>query len=229
VPSARRAIVRPRAPREWRARRRGRRRLWLRTGDGSRRCTPRPPPPRSAGRRRGRHARRAMHQLTPASVVVAARLRTAREKRLRPHRGIVGAVPRGRMRRAVPHVEDFTAGISVRLTIRAVGTSDSGGVRKEVRHRSMARIAVAIIRLPLLHSGRPTRSVFRRGTPYRWNPAHCGDVPGGRTGLATRKCAAYPARDTARAVATGIGMRRAPWTGRVSPASRSSPSPSPPA
>src|ERR1043166_3059229 len=88
-----------------------------------------------------------MHQLTPASVVIAARLRAAREERLRPHRSVVGAVPRGRVRRAVPNVEDFTAGIGVRLTIGAVGTSDSGGVRKEVRHRSMARRAIAIIRL----------------------------------------------------------------------------------
>jgi hypothetical protein len=90
-----------------------------------------------------------MHQLTPASVVVAARLRAAREKRLGPHRSIVGAVPRGRMRRAVANVEDFAAGIGVRLTVWAVGTSDSRGVRKEVRHRSMARRAIAIIRLPL--------------------------------------------------------------------------------
>jgi hypothetical protein len=90
-----------------------------------------------------------MHQLTPASVVVAARLRAAREKRLGPHRSIVGAVPRGRVRRAVPNVEDFTAGIGVRLTVGAIRTSDSGGVRKEVRHRYMARKSVAIIRLPL--------------------------------------------------------------------------------
>ena len=90
-----------------------------------------------------------MHQLTPASIVVAARLRAARQERLGTHRAIVGAVPRGRVRRAVADVEDLTAGIGVRFTVGAVGTSDSGGVRKEVRHRSMARIAVAIIRLPL--------------------------------------------------------------------------------
>jgi len=90
-----------------------------------------------------------MHQLTPAAVVVAARLRAAREEGFRPHRSVVGAVPRGRVRRAVANVEDFTARIGIRLTIGAVGTSDSGGVRKEVRHRSMARKAVAIIRLPL--------------------------------------------------------------------------------
>jgi len=53
------------------------------------------------------------------------------------------------MGRAVPNVEDFTAGIGVRLAIGAIRTSDSGGVRKEVRHRSMARKSVAIIRLPL--------------------------------------------------------------------------------
>jgi len=90
-----------------------------------------------------------MHQLTPASVVVAARFRAAREESLGPHRSIVGAVPRGRVRRAVANVEDFTARIGIRLTIWAVGASDSGGVRKEVRHRSMARRAIAIIRLPL--------------------------------------------------------------------------------
>jgi len=90
-----------------------------------------------------------MHQLTPASVVVAARFRAAREERLRPHRAIVGAVPRGRVRRAVTNVEDFTAGIGVRLTVWAVRTSDSRGVRKEVRHRSMARRAIAIIRLSI--------------------------------------------------------------------------------
>jgi len=53
------------------------------------------------------------------------------------------------VRRAVPNVEDFAAGIRVRLTVGAIGTSDSGGVRKEVRHRYMARGSVAIIRLPL--------------------------------------------------------------------------------
>ena len=90
-----------------------------------------------------------MHQLTPAAVVVAARLRAAREKSLRPYRAVVGAAPRGRVRRAVANVEDFAARIGVRLAIGAVGTSDSGGVRKEVRHRSMARKSVAIIRLPL--------------------------------------------------------------------------------
>jgi len=90
-----------------------------------------------------------MHQLTPTSVVVAARLGAARKESLCPHRSVVGAVPRGRMRRAVADVEDLTARIGVRLTVWAVGTSDSGGVRKEVRHQSVARIAVAIIRLPL--------------------------------------------------------------------------------
>ena len=90
-----------------------------------------------------------MHQLTPAAVVVAARLRATRKESLRPHRGIVGAIPRGRVRRAVANVEDFTAGVGVWLTIWAVGTSDSRGVRKEVRHRSMARKSVAIMRLPL--------------------------------------------------------------------------------
>ena len=90
-----------------------------------------------------------MHQLTPAPIVVAARLRAAREKGLRPHRAVVGAAPRGRVRRAVANVEDLTAGIGIRLTVGAVWTSDSGGVRKEVRHRSMARKSVAIIRLPL--------------------------------------------------------------------------------
>jgi hypothetical protein len=90
-----------------------------------------------------------MHQLTPASVVVAARLSASREERFRPYRSIVGAVPRGRVRRAVPNVEDFAAGIRVRLTVGAIGTSDSGGVRKEVRHRYMARESVAIMRLPL--------------------------------------------------------------------------------
>src|SRR5439155_312998 len=54
-----------------------------------------------------------------------------------------------RLRRAVANVEDLTAGIGIRLTVGAVWTSDSGGVRKEVRHRSMARKSVAIIRLPL--------------------------------------------------------------------------------
>jgi len=90
-----------------------------------------------------------MHQLTPTSVVVAAGLRAPRQKRLGADRSVVGAVPRGRVRRAVADVEDLTTRVGVRLAIGAVGTSDSGGVRKEVRHRYMARIAVAIIRLPL--------------------------------------------------------------------------------
>jgi hypothetical protein len=86
-----------------------------------------------------------MHQLAPASVVVAARLRAAREKRLRSHRTVLGAVPRGRVRRAPADVEDLSARISVWLAIGAVGTSDSRGVREEVRHRSVAMKSVAIV------------------------------------------------------------------------------------
>src|SRR5712691_11216492 len=111
--------------------------LALAPGSGSSRCAPRPAPG-AADRGRGRHRARAMHQLTPASIVVAARLRATREKRLRPHRAVVGAVPRGRVRRAPADVEDLTARIGVWLTIRTVGTSDSGGVRQEVRHRPIA-------------------------------------------------------------------------------------------
>jgi hypothetical protein len=124
-----------------------------------------------------------MHQLTPASVVVTARLRAAREKRLCPHRGIVGAVPRGRVRRAVPHVEDFAAGIGVRLTIRAVGTSDSGGVRKEVRHRSMARVAVAIIRLHSCIADAQHEVFFAAGRPTGGTRRIAETFPAGERGL----------------------------------------------
>jgi hypothetical protein len=134
------------------------------TGNGSNRSAPHPSPG-AAGGRHGCHASRAMHQLAPASVVVAARFRAARQKRLRPHRAVLGAVPRGRVRRAPTNVEDLAARIGIGLTIGAVGTSDSGGVRKEVRHRSIARKSVAISTSTLMHGGLPTRNLFDAGRP----------------------------------------------------------------
>jgi hypothetical protein len=118
---------------------------WVALGPGrgsSRRATR--PAPGAAGGGGGRHAARAMHQLAPASIVVAARLRATRQERLRPYRAVVSATPRGRMRRAPADVEDLTARIGVGLTLGAVGTSDSGGVRQEVGHRPIARSCVAI-------------------------------------------------------------------------------------
>ena len=70
-----------------------------------------------------------MQQLAPASIVIATRLGASREKRFRTNRRVLGAVPRGRVRRAPANVEDLTAGIGVGLAVGAVGTSDSGGVR----------------------------------------------------------------------------------------------------
>jgi len=81
---------------------------------------------RAAARQRGGVT--AMHQRAPAPIVVATRLRAPREKRLCAHHGIVGAVPRGRVRRTPADVEDLAAWVGVRLTVGAVGTSDSGGV-----------------------------------------------------------------------------------------------------
>ena len=100
----------------------------LRAGSGSHRHTSRTTPG-AVTVRRGRDTGRAMQQLAPASIVVATRLRTAREKGLRPHRRVLGTAPRGRVRRAPANVEDFPARIGVRLTIGAIGTSNRGGVR----------------------------------------------------------------------------------------------------
>jgi hypothetical protein len=136
----------------------------LGTGNGSCRRTPRPTP-RAAGGDRARHAARAVHQLAPASIVVAARLRAPRQKGLRPHRAVVGAVPRGRVRRAPTDVEDLTARIGVGLTVGAIGTSDSGGVGQEVRHRSIARSSVAISASHSSARRTPGTTPFRRGRP----------------------------------------------------------------
>jgi hypothetical protein len=114
----------------------------LRSGSGSS-GAPRPSP-RVAGRRRGPGTAWAVHQLAPASIVLAAGLGAAGQKRLCAHRGIIGTVPRGRMRRAPADVEDLTARIGVGLAIGAVGTSDRGAVGQEIRHRSIARSTVAI-------------------------------------------------------------------------------------
>jgi hypothetical protein len=137
----------------------------LGAGNGSRRRPPRPTPG-VAGGDRGRHAARAMHQLAPASIVVAARLGASRQKGLGSHRAVVGAVPRGRVRRAPTDVEDLTARIGVGLAVGAIGTSDSGGVRQEVRHRSTARNSVAISASTLTPGGRPARHFFDGGVPF---------------------------------------------------------------
>ena len=136
----------------------------LGAGSGSSRGASRPAPG-AAGRRRGRHAP-AVHQLAPPSIVVAPGLGAPRQERLGLHRGIVGAVPGGRVRRAPADVEDLTAGIGLGLAGRTVGTSDSGGVGQEVRHRSIARNTLAI---SASHSSASRRSdtTFGCGPPAR--------------------------------------------------------------
>ena len=83
-------------------------------------------------------------------------------KRLGAHARVVGAIPGGRVRRAPADVEDLAARIGVGLTLGTVGTSDSGGVGQEVRHRSIARNAVAIS-APTLRHGLAGPKVFDTG------------------------------------------------------------------
>src|SRR4030095_2470723 len=115
-----------------------------------------------------------MQQLAPASIVVATRLRTAREKGLRPHRRVLGTAPRGRARRAPANVEDFPARIGVRLAIGAIGTSNRRGVRQEVRHRPMAKDSVAISISHLNPCWTPDTKGFRAGVLPLQQPVGLG-------------------------------------------------------
>lgn len=155
----------------------------LRSGSGSSRapCSS----PGLAGRRRGPRTAWAVHQFAPASIVLAAGLGAAGQKRLCAHRGIIGTVPGGRVRRAPADVEDLTARIGAGLAIGAVGTSDRGGVGQEIRHRSIARSAVAI---STSHS-----TAWRASDTHPFEAQRSYPVNWGRSGRVPRACVATAA------------------------------------
>src|SRR5205823_7141903 len=82
--------------------------------------------------------------LTPAPVVVAARLAATGEIGRRGHHLVVSAVARRCMGLAPAHVEDLQAWVSVGFTAWTVRAGDGRGVRNELRHRSLARLRIAI-------------------------------------------------------------------------------------
>src|SRR5207245_4816342 len=86
----------------------------------------------------------AVEYVAPAPVVVAARLGAPRQVRGRGHHFVVGAVTRRRVGFAPAHVENLLARVGIRLTTGTVGAGDTRSVREVVRHRSMARISIAI-------------------------------------------------------------------------------------
>ena len=149
----------------------------LGTGSGSSRRTPRPTPG-STCRRRSRRLPRAMHQLAPAPIVVASGLGASRQERLCADRGVVGAVPGGGVRRTPAHVEDLATRIGVGLAVGTVGASDSGGVGQEVRHRSIARNAIAISASHFNARWAPDLQGFPLGRPHSVNSSRRGPVPG---------------------------------------------------
>ena len=85
-----------------------------------------------------------MEDVAPAPVVVAAGLGASRQIRGGGHHFVIGAITRRRVGFAPAHVEDFLARVGVRLTTGTVGAGDTWSVREAVRHRSMARISIAI-------------------------------------------------------------------------------------
>ena len=98
--------------------------------------------------------------VAPAPVVVASRLGAPREVRGRGHQFVVGAVTRRRVGFAPPHVENFLARVGIRLTAGTVRAGDTRSFREVVRHRSMARIDIAIP-FSLRSDNSTNRLVFR--------------------------------------------------------------------
>ena len=75
-----------------------------------------------------------MDQLAPDAVAVAARLGAPGKNSLGGHEGIVRTAPRRQVRVTPLDVENLAQGIGTRLTSGAIGTSDRGLLRQEVRH-----------------------------------------------------------------------------------------------
>jgi len=86
-----------------------------------------------------------VQEVAPAPVVVAARLGAAREVRGGGYYLVVGAIAGRRVGFAPAYVENLLAGVGIGLTTGTVGAGNTGGVRKVIRHRLMARISVAIL------------------------------------------------------------------------------------
>src|SRR5207302_9934854 len=85
-----------------------------------------------------------VENLAPAPVVVPARLRASRQVGRGAHHGVVEAVAHRRVGFAPAHVEDLAAWVRFGLTARTVRAGNRGGVRDEIRHRSVASARIAI-------------------------------------------------------------------------------------
>jgi len=88
-----------------------------------------------------------MDQLTPAPVVLAARLGAPVADPPRRGEQVIETAARGKMRIAPVHVEDLLQGVGERLTSRAVHASNGGLLGGEVRHvrglgRTQGRLSI---------------------------------------------------------------------------------------
>src|SRR5688500_10167682 len=116
-----------------------------------------------------------MEQGAPAAIVFAAGLATAGRIALHRDDLVVEATRDRSVRRAPAHVENLRARVSVRLSGGTVRACNRGRIPDRLRHRSMAKIMVAISsKKTLAHMTARTCQLFF----YRWNGFPVIDVPG---------------------------------------------------